>query len=421
MKQQLSSVFSCVLFVLGAATLLFSTTAQAQSGPQPGYVVSLAGDTLRGTIKPGRAERNAVQCDFKAAGQTESKIYKVGELRAYGSSVLAYESHPVPRSADTATVLVPRYLEVVTRGPLTLYALSYQSKPRFFISGYRPGKVVELIQRTNTVQRGAQQFVVTQRLYQDTLTKAFQGCPEASRQAKVVDFGVNELEKAVRKYNACAAPGSVVKKNSHHGNIAFGIIGGVAVFNQMNMGNNTGEDELHWQYDGNTYLTAGLEVVFTPGFKGAPFTIHSGVLYESARTFESDHNFYPLLASKQTTELQLNYLVVPAMIRYSLGHGLVRFYAEAGPSARFLVHVSKDEKIYTPTLAGSPPIVRPLLGSYNNLNIGLGGGLGSELHLPNGQQISLGMRAENVFGPSNYTSGSGLRSVNLLLGYLFTK
>jgi hypothetical protein len=421
MKTKLLTLISSALSATALAVLLAPATAQAQSGAQKGYIVPLAGDTVRGTLTLGRAQRNALQCEFRADGQTETKAYKVGELRAYGSAVLTYENQLVPRSADTATALVPRYLEVVTRGPLVLYALNFDGKPRFFISGYRAGKVVELRQDVNTVQRGARQFVVTQRFYQDTLVKALQACPEQAKRARYVDFGVNELEKLVRKYNTCVAPQSDVKKNSGHGNIAFGIVGGVSVLNQMVLGKNTGEDELHWKYKGNQFLTAGLEAVFTPGFKGAPFTIHSGFLFEKTRTFKSDHNFYPTLASKEAIELQLNYLLIPAMIRYSLGHGPLRLYAEAGPSARFLVHVSKDEKIYTPTSTGSPLIVRQLLGTYNNFNLGLGAGAGTELHLSNGQQISLGIRAENVFGPSNYATGSGLRSASILLGYVFTK
>ncbi|UOQ52887.1 outer membrane beta-barrel protein [Hymenobacter cellulosivorans] len=408
--------------LLAAAPVLTPHAVQAQGGPQKGYIVPLVGDTVRGTIVLGRAQRNALQCEFKATGQTETKTYKVGELRGYGSPFLTYENQLVPRSADTATVLVPRYLEVVTRGPLTLYALSYEGKPRFFISGYRPGKMVELIQRTNTVRRGEQQFVVTQRLYQDTLAKAFQSCPEQARKAKYVGFGVNELGKIVLKYNACVAPGAAIKANSQHGNLALGVVGGVSVVNQLILGKNTGEDEVHWKYGGNAYISAGLAAVFTPGFKGAPFTIHSGLIYERSRTFTSDHNFFPTIASKQSTELQLNYLVVPAMVRYSVGHGVVRPYAEVGPSVRFLLHVGKDEKVYTLSSGSTQlPVVSPLLGEYNNFNFGIGGGLGAEMHLPNGQQIGLGIRAENVFGPSTYTSGSSVRSAVVVLEYIFTK
>ncbi|UOQ72107.1 hypothetical protein [Hymenobacter cellulosilyticus] len=165
----------------------------------------MAGDTVRGTVVIGRSQRNAQVCEFEAAGQAAIREYQPAELRGYGTTAgLSYESQTVPLIAGAAAQ--PVFLEVVTRGALTLYALQNGNAERFFLAGYRPGKLVELELRTATIKRGAQQFLVKQRLYQDTLAQAFQACPAQARRTNTVEFRLADLEKAVRNYNLCASP-----------------------------------------------------------------------------------------------------------------------------------------------------------------------------------------------------------------------
>ncbi|MCB2378133.1 PorT family protein [Hymenobacter sp. BT635] len=421
MNKKLLSLLVSSLSLYGTTTLLAPASAQAQSGPQKGYVVLPAGDTLRGTVVLGRASRNALTCEFQAADQFAATQYQPTELRGYGTDMLTYESQTVPRIADSVGVAtMPVFLETITRGPLTLYALSSDGKERYFLGGYRPGKLVELLQRQKQIQQNGRNYLVKQPLYQDTLARAFQSCPDQAKRVTQYSFQAQQLEKAVRSYNTCAAPELVAKQSAHRGNFGFGVLVGRSVSDMLAMGRNDGSDAQNRSYDGDSYFTVGLSIAFTPGYKGAPFTVHSGVLYERNRSFEE--KAVPALMGGENVKLKLSYVVIPAMLRYSIGHGRLRPYAEAGGSARLLAGVSEDEVYFTSSDDKVyPQFTYSLLGGQKTFAFGLGAGAGLELRLPNGQQLSLGLRAEKTSGPSLLYGGSTFTNVNALLGYTFSK
>lgn len=418
MTKKLLSQSLCALFLGGAAGVLTPDSAQAQSGPQKGYIVPLSGDTLRGTVVVGRAQRNAQMCEFQAAGQPTAKQYQPTELRGYGTEMLAYESQIVPRVADSVGVAtMPVFLEVLTRGPLTLYGLSSASKERYFLGGYRPGKLVELLQRQTQMQQNGKQYLVKQPLYQDTLARAFQSCPDQAKRVTQYIFQAQQLEKAVRNYNACAAPQQIVKQSARRGSFGFGVVVGTGVSDKLILGADDGSSIYNYSYGGKSYFTGGLEVVLTPGYKGAPFTIHSGLFYERNRSF-SAALLNPQFGT-ETVTLKVNYILFPIMLRYSFGHGLLRPYIEAGASVRFTAGVDEDNVDFVSTRSGMNSSKYPFLGSYRESNYGFGAGAGVELYNSNKHRLSLGARAEQTGGP--VVQGSTLNTVKILLGYTFSK
>ncbi|MCB2380464.1 hypothetical protein LGH70_22920 [Hymenobacter sp. BT635] len=203
-------VLVTVLSLSGTLALLpHAACAQAKVGviPQKGYIVTLAGDTVQGYILPAPATRASTACDFMLPRQVEVKHYLAGELRGYGTAAITCESHQVPSvTGKLPRSMVPVFLAVVTRGPLTLFHLSTGETPRYFLGGYRLGKVVELEIRTEKIYRNSQTFLVRMPLYQDTLARAFRSCPGEAKRVSQYSLQTKELKRAVERFNFCGKP-----------------------------------------------------------------------------------------------------------------------------------------------------------------------------------------------------------------------
>lgn len=67
------------LFILNL--LFFSVLhSMAQTNPKPGYIITNAGDTVRGVLDFRTNQVLSRKCVFQANGESESKTYKPGEI-----------------------------------------------------------------------------------------------------------------------------------------------------------------------------------------------------------------------------------------------------------------------------------------------------------------------------------------------------
>jgi hypothetical protein len=71
------------LFIVGSI-MVAAVSAQAQANFLPGYVVPLAGDTLRGEVDFRDSRANAQRVRFRANKEATVILYAPIELRAYG-------------------------------------------------------------------------------------------------------------------------------------------------------------------------------------------------------------------------------------------------------------------------------------------------------------------------------------------------
>ena len=69
-----------IIFVLWAVS---ATVTMAQVNPKSGIVITNTGDTLRGNIDLRTNEKLSKQCTFQANGESETKIYKPGDIEGF--------------------------------------------------------------------------------------------------------------------------------------------------------------------------------------------------------------------------------------------------------------------------------------------------------------------------------------------------
>ncbi|UOQ72106.1 hypothetical protein [Hymenobacter cellulosilyticus] len=164
-------------------------------------------------------------------------------------------------------------------------------------------------------------------------------------------------------------PQTVGKKAAKRGSFDFGLVAGLSVYDQFIMGKGNNTSDYDQVYEGKSTLKAGLEAVYTPGFKGAPFTVRAALVYEPGRTFTSERSFYPQAAVNKKALMELDYAVLSAMVRYRIGQHRLRPYLEGGLSLNMLVRVKQDYVTYT-TTGNNTYYTNELLGSHFDLTYG---------------------------------------------------
>lgn len=395
--------------------------AWAQTGSHPGYVVTIGGDTLRGTVVIASAQVNASTCVFRAGTATAERSYSPSELSAFATAEVEYETGQVALAPTLAAI--PQFLEVLARGPLTLLALSQKNTVRYFLRPATGSVLTELVKTTQQVQMRGQTYAYVGTAYRDTLAHVLRACPAIAKRAAYVGFHDKELAKLVQAYNACVAPLAAPRNiYLNRGTFSVGLLAAGSVYNQIKFGKGDGTSLLNAGYRGHTFSTLGIAVRYTPGFRNGAFTMHTGVQYEANRRYDDSHTniiigstITPVVVQPRI-QLAFDFLVFPLALRYSFGRGALHPYLETGISARFLLKTRQDELITTYSVAAVPTSV-PFLGE--NKSIFNAGGLAG-VGLGVGNRFSAGIRGELASTPSTYLGSSSQRSVSVLLSYFLT-
>jgi len=421
MKTALQRVFSYFFIVF--LLLVGVAETKAQHGSQRGYIVSTAGDTLRGMVQVGRDRRNSQLCFFKPTTKAAFQSYRPTQLLAYGAADLQYESHLLPKSVAQTDTVRKAFLQVVVRGALTLYYFQGELEKRFFLRGYRPSQLTELPMLTQKViqyNRGLEYVQYVQRPhYRDTLAQAFRSCPNSVNNLSTLGFQVESLARAVRDYNACVSPAkqqAEAPPTSQRRNWQWAPAIGFGITDRLRLSDGTGGKPLDDVYDGSYYPTVGLSVLFTPGLRGAPFSTNAGLYYEYNRHYTM---LYELPGNiQQRTKLAFDYLRLPVFVRYSFGHTIVRPYVEAGIQVQAVTTQRQDELTF---ISDDMETTQSLFGRPQRMGYGYGAGAGVAFGPVQGRQVQVSVRLMRSAGPSPYTNGSMLTSLATYVAFPLAK
>lgn len=129
------------LLSLVAMLLVAFAVCQGQVNPQPGYVVTLQGDTLRGTIDFRSDTRNATVCSFRKDGETQFTDYHPEDISSYriGDGGAFYVSYVVPVQGKDQRLFV----QYLLKGGVNLYYLKRYGINFYYVEG-EDGRMVEI-------------------------------------------------------------------------------------------------------------------------------------------------------------------------------------------------------------------------------------------------------------------------------------
>jgi hypothetical protein len=283
-------------------SVLGSCGANAAQGQvfERGFVVTTAGDTLRGEIENRFWQQPPTRVDFRPAPGAPTQVFGRAGLQAFGLDGGRYfrtEVVPLDRAARSHGTNLPQRLvisqrpdtllaEVLVDGPGPLLRVVLDDVTHYFVG--RPGKPwEELVDRKYLGSANGGQSIVNANNYKSQLLLYFGDCPAATSAADRAPFTVAGLSDVVQAFNAQCSPARrpgtnyTARTRSHR---AFALNGGLLAgvgYNRLQFGRAGGGEETallsNLNLDGRTHPLGGLYLdLLLPGRR---WMAHSEALF----------------------------------------------------------------------------------------------------------------------------------------------
>ncbi len=296
---------------------LLTNEATAQRAEALDYLVTTAGDTLRGHIKP----TGAGGVKLYRRGQPTQE-FSPAEVRSYGN-----DHGPIGISQVVGRGGQPRFMSPLVSGYVSLYKGEEERREKqFFVQVPDSGYVREVA-------------LVSHQL---TLARTLRGCPalEFGTNAfqRTYPYTIDGMSRLVIAYNACRQPEqttALVKRRSSGWHAAVGFKVGPNYSSIQLSGMAQG-------YDADDHRDAfGYQGGFTLNV-AAPINLSAQLEVNFAR-MRSTYGPYSVALGYNsgipgdihTATLRYSQVQVPLLLRYEIGHGGLRPFVNAGPSYVF--------------------------------------------------------------------------------------
>lgn len=206
---------SFVLLVVIASC--YQLRVQAQENFQPGFVVGVNGDTLRGRIDYRDWVANPKRVVF-LDGAGKRTEYAEGSMTAFGVHDEVYRSYTVtvyPYSQDPAVVTASNwsgqpydtklFLRLVTTGRLSLWGYHDSTNVVYFFIQKGAQAPVQLRIQNRVVVHNAASDVITDDVYKFQLSDYVSACSRIADKPVPVAYEENALKNLIDIYNHCGA------------------------------------------------------------------------------------------------------------------------------------------------------------------------------------------------------------------------
>lgn len=406
------------LLLSGFLGLLAPVRAQAQTNFRQGYVLPLAGDTLRGEVDSRDGRTSAQRCRFRTTAQSVVVTYLPAELRGYGLTV----DNQHYRALTVAAAPQPYFLEVLVDGPAALYFLRDAQQREFYYVVSPQLPLAPLEHAFVRMVRDGRTYSEEQAPYRNTLVVALAGCPAAQAQLPRLPFQESALRRVVAAYNHCQgyqAPRALPAASATHASL--GIVAGVVQHNLA--------------YTGFPYDPSFAKAAHHVGYAVGPMahfyltrlsqklSVTVALLYEPEKfVLEAYNTSAGAQSGSIRSRFDLAYLRLPLMFRYTYPRGRFAPLVEAGFTAAYAIKGNNMFELVYPGGQTSLPQTLLVGNAFRPLELGLGAGLGLSTRAANGRAIALLARAELSNGFSNaIEAGATVLRFYGLVSYDLTK
>ncbi len=406
--------------------LLYCAVTFAQKDFREGYVI-LNGDTIKGYVDYRGHQRSALTTSFKPSLEGAEQKYTPEEISAYGfvKENKLFESHLIP-AADTNAVAQKLFLSTLVKGPASIYYYrdSFQKDHYYLLKGST--SLLELVQKefNQTDPRTGKTYKVRSKEFLGKLAFAFSDCKSITNsQLENVELTTSSLLKIANQYNHCVAPaGTLFKQTEKKAKTTLGIT--VAYFNSS------------LKISGDTYLSkgtfnnsglpvgGGLFANFSIPKLNEKLSIQTELLYLKSK-YRDVINAKGNFGSTNTYDviMDVEYLKLPALLRYTFPRGTVRPYFNGGIVGMWAIsHKNEARKTHAFGGSASTSTETALLShtdGFRKHSYGLTAGAGITYPLKS-HTVSLEARYEANDGISSIkTIDSSTNTFYLLLGYSF--
>jgi hypothetical protein len=218
------------VLILGNTALM----ANPNNGFKEGYIISLKGDTTKGFLLSQESRDAADKCIFKANTDSESQIYKPGEISGYRYlNGKYYVSKEINIDSITKKVV---FLELLIKGMANVYYY-VDDLEHYYIEKSANG-LIELTEKPKNYSHEGRTYIVTPK-YKGKLLYALQDCPAISNQIQNTILTHNSLIKLTKDYHekVCNSESCIIyERDNTKAKLQWGLLVGFSK-NQYNFGN----------------------------------------------------------------------------------------------------------------------------------------------------------------------------------------
>ncbi|MCB2379277.1 autotransporter outer membrane beta-barrel domain-containing protein [Hymenobacter sp. BT635] len=307
--------------------------AQSRAKDVPGYVVTTAGDTLRGLIsiphfvtEQGISVRPAAKAPARQLSAAEVRVIGLQDQRRFLRQTVAASRNPETGVVDSATILVQH----LVGGAANLYRYNHNAARHAGRSEGASAAVQYFID-----QQGSSLVPLRRPTYEPVLTALFKDCPPVVQALLRTGFTEDKLGNLTLRYDTlCQATTPATDYRPRHEPLFGQRLLSVRVAAQQTKFYHPSSYYFHPdQAERITRPALGLEMRFA---NAGPWSVIVGGTYarqrgESTRTETAVPGTLnagqPLVL---TSTIDVKTLQVPVLARYTLGHGRLRPYLAGG-------------------------------------------------------------------------------------------
>lgn len=406
------------------ALLLLPACAFGQQNYQPAKVTTLAGDTLRGFINYRGWDRNPRVVSFKPDLQAPEQLFHPLDIKEFSVSNERYAGAKVkvedsPQDLDKlSTTATPSYradtvfLRALIAGPKSLYQykMTNASRTYFYI---QQGSSFDLLVYKRYKQPGDGPAVVqSNNTYQDQLSLYLADCPTMERRLKGARYVASSLQRLFADYYAGTSRPLAFQlrsKTTHQ----LGLLAGIS---RTNLSFSDVKNSAYPTLDSYTQVgpTGGVYYyVSLPGNLGH-FSLNNDVLFTFFKSSGSRDDFTSTTNYGTTTvSLELAYLKLNTLLRFTQPLGAGAIFINAGISNAYAVRVKSEKNVRQTFYSSERTSTTALFPDLRRYEQGLVAGIGASF-----KKVSAEARYEysNGFLFSKELS-SGFDRYSLLVGY----
>lgn len=416
------------LLPLALSLGLLPAASHAQQAFQPGYVLPLGADTLRGQVQPLGPQRGQRECVFRASAAA-SVTYSPAQLRGYGFLPVGpqFRRGRVPRTgADTTTTL--RFQEVLAAGRATLlYASDDNANPRYFLQMAGAAAPTELRQLKRRLENEGRATIQTINQFQQVLLTSLSDCPALAPDIRRVRLGEDELVRLVQRYNTCVAPAGTVLPPvaARKTRLTVSVLAGVAFAQRLML--QSGYSYPQFNQTLTTPLTPVPGVQLT--LRNARFSRHLGLELGAFLRRRDYQNTSPgrvinsfTVEDRTEAIYGTDVLSLPVTLSWEFGQGTLRPFVFGGANIELQLRARRNELTTYYTNNSRPPSQQVLFDGADTFRMNFLAGAGLITHRPGRHDMGVQARYEFLghVAPYIYISSSA-SAVVVLLSYGLSK
>jgi hypothetical protein len=406
-------------------------TAIGQSEFQPGYIVSLKGDTLKGFVKYKIWNENlnkisfANQLDGPALLYTPTDIKEFGvKSEIYKSAIVEEETSPdnmssLDHSSELNISIDTTFLQSLVLGPKSLYYYKNRAGKYQFYIGQDTGFKLLYYKRYFRDQEfnGASHMAVTEnKTYVGQLTVYLQDCPEIASMIGKLKYNMKSMQGLFDFYYQKMTSNAVFRHQEEVDSREFGFIAGITMTSPTFKGKGFELLE-NMDFGSSVNPSVGLfyNIVLPRNFK--KWSICNEIIFNSFSTSGSYYEFdNPEKYKTTTASLGFSYIKMNNLLRFDfLAIGKMNLFLDGGISNGIIISEINEKLEESRFYSTDSSISGKVLEDIRKHELGFTIGFGAKM-----KNYSFEMRGEKGNGMSIYNNlSSKIGRYSLLFGYRF--